>query len=527
MSKGSSQDWIIPLLRRLVGEGQQVIVFRETKGHSRGCARYLAQALCLPSATDALQALPQGDPSQASDELRGALAQGVAFHNADLDREERRVIEEQFRRPDASLRVIVATTTLAMGVNTPASAVVIAGLEHPGQQPYSVAEYKNFVGRAGRLGYAEKGTTYLLATDGRTEHDFWRRYVAGVPEDVVSRFLDQNTDARSLIVRVLVAARSTARDGMAADDIIGFLEASFGAFQATQRHGRWEWCRSELMAALADLERHQLIETSGTGRFQLTALGRLAGESATEVASIISLVDCMRQLAATDISDPVLITAAQTTVEVDQVLFPLNKKSTQKEPQTWSGELRRQGVPHQLLNQLARSVTATHQATMRAKKAVACLLFVSGRALNEIEATLTQFWGTFDGAAGPVRAVAGRTCDLLPTTARIAGIIHPGLDFGERISRLTVRLTLGIPAAAVELGQYAGADLLRGDYRRLVEARLCEPDAIDAAGDADILGCVDRDRRRLEIVRRASANLRRQRERNAAASVPILEPYVA
>ena len=46
--------------------------------------------------------------------------------------EERLVIEEQFRAPNTTLRVIVATTTLAMGVNTPASAVIIAGLEHPG-----------------------------------------------------------------------------------------------------------------------------------------------------------------------------------------------------------------------------------------------------------------------------------------------------------------------------------------------------------------------------------------------------------
>ena len=157
--KGTSQDWIIPLVQKLVGEKHQVIVFRETKGDTRGCARYLAQSLGLPPAAEALAGLPEGDPSQASRDLGEALAHGVSFHNADLDRDERRVIEEQFRQPGSTLRVIVATTTLAMGINTPASAVVIAGLEHPGQQPYSVAEYKNLVGRAGRLGYAERGTS--------------------------------------------------------------------------------------------------------------------------------------------------------------------------------------------------------------------------------------------------------------------------------------------------------------------------------------------------------------------------------
>ena len=95
--KNSSQDWIIPLVRKLVGEGKQVIVFRETKGEARGCAGYLAEALRLPPAQGALDALPRTDLSVASTALRATLRGGVAFHTADLDRDERLVVEEQFR----------------------------------------------------------------------------------------------------------------------------------------------------------------------------------------------------------------------------------------------------------------------------------------------------------------------------------------------------------------------------------------------------------------------------------------------
>src|SRR5262249_35796063 len=130
--KGSSQDWIIPLVQKLISEDQQVIVFRETKGETRGCAKYLSAALGMPPAAQALAQLPAGDPSQASADLRNTLACGVAFHNADLEPEERRIIEEEFRRLGSGLRVIAATTSLAMGVNTPASSVIIAGLDHPG-----------------------------------------------------------------------------------------------------------------------------------------------------------------------------------------------------------------------------------------------------------------------------------------------------------------------------------------------------------------------------------------------------------
>jgi replicative superfamily II helicase len=524
--KGSSQDWIIPLVRKLVAEGQQVIVFRETKGDARGTANYLAATLGLPAARDAIAQMPTGDPSQASNDLRQALGGGVAFHNADLEREERRIIEEEFRRPDSGLRVIAATTTLAMGINTPASSVIIAGLDHPGDKPYSVAEYKNLVGRAGRLGFSEKGTSYLLALDARTEYDYWHRYVTGVPEDLVSRFLDQDTDPRSLIVRVLAAARRAAGEGVAGEEIIAFLEASFGAFQASRRQEGWAWNRDELSEALADLQRHELVQEQPDGTYVLTPLGRLAGQTATEVRSIVRFVDCFRPLQPDQISDPTLIAAVQTAAELDAVHFPINKKSTQKEPYLWPAELQGQGVPPRVLNALNAGANDAHQATIRAKRAVACLLFVSGRPMTDIEKTLGQFGGAFGGVAGPIRAVAARTCDLLPTAARVAELLHPGLSLEGRMIRLAVRLTYGVPPAAVSLAQEAGNALLRGDYCRLAAADLCEWEKVKSASDKELLECVDGDRRKLDVVRAAS---KRAAERAAKPVVtpPLLEPYAA
>jgi replicative superfamily II helicase len=182
----------------IVSEGKQVIVFRETKGKARGCAGYLADVLGLSAAEAALAALPQADPSVASAALRETLRGGVAFHTAELDRDERVVIEDQFRAPGTPLRVIAATTTLAMGVNTPTEAVVIAGLMHPGDNPYSVAEYKNIVGRAGRLGFSERGTSYLLALN---EHD---HEVCGASDHEVCGASDhEDRGTRSVIAFVM------------------------------------------------------------------------------------------------------------------------------------------------------------------------------------------------------------------------------------------------------------------------------------------------------------------------------------
>jgi helicase len=79
---GKHRDWVIPLVRRLIDEGKQIIVFRETTGETRHGARYLAEALGLLAADAALADLPTGDPSQASAQLRQLLGHGVAFHNS-------------------------------------------------------------------------------------------------------------------------------------------------------------------------------------------------------------------------------------------------------------------------------------------------------------------------------------------------------------------------------------------------------------------------------------------------------------
>jgi helicase len=520
-AEGKHRDWVIPLVRRLVNENKQVIVFRETTGETRHGADYLAQSLGLPSAAEALADLPTGDPSQSTLHLRQTLQRGVAFHNSHLRRDERRVIEEHFRKRDTRLRIIVATTTLAMGVNTPASAVVIVGLEHPGPNgpvPYSIAEYKNIVGRAGRLGYAERGASFLIATSGHEEHFYWQRYVSGAPEDLVSRFLD--ADPRTLIIRVLVAA---GRNGVTGDEIIDFLECSFGVFQRRASGAASGWDRQSLERALADLLRHGMIERGDDARVSLTDLGRLAGESAIEIETLLRAVDCLRRLRPDEITDPALIALAQTSVELDAVNLPLNKKSTQKEPQHWTQQLLHQGISRTILAFIERTSSQAAQAVVRAKKAAVCLYYISGVAMSEIENAVSQFGGGFGGSAGPIMSVTERTCDVLPTIARAAELLHPGLQLGDRAGGLVFRLAFGIQGPAVNLARYAERALDRADYKRLCDLRMTERERLAAAEDATLLPLLSNDARKLTALRAAIAKWSQARPRRPAASLPQYE----
>ncbi len=413
IGKGSSQDWVIPLVRKLVNEGQQVIVFREKKGEARGCALYLARELGLLPAKAALDALPRGDTSRPSEDLQIALQGGVAFHT---------------------------------------------------------------------------------------------------------------TDPRSLIVRVLVVVQQISKQGISAEDIIEFLEASFGAFQQMQYSQQWKWNNFQLLEALQDLLNHKLIERDNNNHYYLTPLGKLAGEAGVEVESIIRLVECLKSLNPKSIHESTLLTATQLTAELDQVLFPINKRSTNKEPMAWKQELQGQGVPPTLLNALHYRTFNKHQGTLRAKKAVACLLFVTQRNTAEIEDCLTRFGGASDGAAGAIRAVASRTCDLLPTVAQVAVLLHPTLDLEDRLSRLLVRLNVGVPAIAVDLARQAGSRLTRGDYLQLLKAGLCSIDAIEASSDMVLLSYLGDDEAKLAVVRKA-VEIHRQQELESILPSTMLEPF--
>ena len=81
------------------------------------------------------------------------------FHNADLDKNKRHSVEKKFR--EGNLQIIVATSTLAWGLNMPARRVIILGV-HRGMQEVATYDIWQMAGRAGRPGYDPRGDVYIL-----------------------------------------------------------------------------------------------------------------------------------------------------------------------------------------------------------------------------------------------------------------------------------------------------------------------------------------------------------------------------
>ncbi|KAL7801815.1 hypothetical protein V8C43DRAFT_324722 [Trichoderma afarasin] len=79
--------------------------------------------------------------------LLAALQRGVGVHHSSLNREYRQVVEVMFRR--GYLRVVVATGTLALGINMPCKTVIF----HEDSVFLTAQNFRQASGRAGRRGF--------------------------------------------------------------------------------------------------------------------------------------------------------------------------------------------------------------------------------------------------------------------------------------------------------------------------------------------------------------------------------------
>ena len=88
----------------------------------------------------------------------------VAFHNADIPFDERQLIEKNFREGD--LRFLVATQTMAYGVNLPADEALIIVRNWMSKMLPDTSTILQMEGRVGRFGISEKGISRIIPLSG-------------------------------------------------------------------------------------------------------------------------------------------------------------------------------------------------------------------------------------------------------------------------------------------------------------------------------------------------------------------------
>lgn len=480
--KPSSQDIIVPLAQQLVGEGEKLIVFRNQRGTAQGCARYLAKELGLPPATDVLAVLPEQDLTTASEDLRRCLAGGTAFHNTNLLRAEREAVEKGYRRPDGGIHVLASTTTLAAGINTPASTVVLAENEFLGEdgRPFTVAEYKNMAGRAGRLGFNETGKAILLADTSMERAQLFRRYVLGTPENVRSSF--QPDALPTWVLRLLSQVRAVRQD-----EIPALLLNTFGGYSASRANPQWVITVQREVATLVQrLLQAELAEREGEW-VHLTLLGRACGNSSLSLESSLRLVELVRPIDFGATSPLHLLALVQVLEEMDGVYTPIMKRG-QSEAVRANEMAQRYG--HERMRTMQRYRADQFVFWGRCKRAAMLFDWVEGTPVEVIEKrySTTPFQGSI--GYGSLMTIAEATRFHLRSAHQIISTLVPDRpEFLMALDDLLTRLEFGLPKDLLELTQVRPR-LSRGQCLALARAGATTAAALDTLDAGTLRACV-------------------------------------
>lgn len=115
---------------------------------------------------------------------------GVAFHHAGLVAKQRKLIEDNFRM--GLIKFIVATTTLAFGLNLPAYRVLIRDVKRYDVHEYGssyipVFEVHQIMGRAGRPKYDKEGEAIIMARTSREAEELKAHFLLSEMEPIYSK----------------------------------------------------------------------------------------------------------------------------------------------------------------------------------------------------------------------------------------------------------------------------------------------------------------------------------------------------
>ena len=124
--------------------------------------------------------------------LTRLLRKGVAVHHAGLSDDVRIMIEALAEK--GLLRHIVATTTLAQGIDFPINNVVFASYQYPYGATMPPEDFWNIAGRAGRANHGQPGIILLAAHNGEREAAL-REYLTLAAERLGSTLLSMIKEA--------------------------------------------------------------------------------------------------------------------------------------------------------------------------------------------------------------------------------------------------------------------------------------------------------------------------------------------
>jgi helicase len=283
------KDPLWSLVKDSIEEGGQCLIFVNTRKSTETLAAKFAPLMKEVMPEKAIEgddklSEDQGEPTSVGKRLTACVRRGVAFHNAGLSNEQRRFVETNFKK--GNIKCIIATPTLAAGINLPARRVIIRDVhryEGGGHVAIPVLEIKQMCGRAGRPRYDPYGEAILLAKSEEEMQFLMENYLLNDSEDIYSK-LGSEPVLRSHILATFATGTAFSRDSL-----MDFMNSTFFAHQTTML-GLEEASDNVLLF----LENEGMVRTENH-RIAPTFFGRRVSDLYIDPLTAVKLRDALKE----------------------------------------------------------------------------------------------------------------------------------------------------------------------------------------------------------------------------------------
>lgn len=293
--KRTRQDDLANIVCDILDEDGQVLIFVSSRRYTVSAAKKIASSVRAYLSEETKEALMKvatrigGGRStpETSKTLARLVSMGVAFHHAGLSNQERSSIEDCFKK--THLKVIVATPTLAAGVNLPARRVIIRDYRRyesgRGSYPIPILEYKQMAGRAGRPKYDKYGEAVLIARSEEEYDSLLEHYIHAEPEAITSK-LASPIALRSHILASIAGGLAATRD-----ELNELISGTFFSFQFDQFH-----IEDHVSSALTFLQQGGLVTSDSQNVLKATLLGQRASKLYIDPQTAILFRDALQEI---------------------------------------------------------------------------------------------------------------------------------------------------------------------------------------------------------------------------------------
>ncbi|MDH4222192.1 MAG: helicase-related protein, partial [candidate division Zixibacteria bacterium] len=441
-----SEELLFPNIQRLLNEGEQVLVFLKSRNETVKMALLFSEKLEGKPAVEALEKLEELEDTSLKRKLLQCMQKGVAFHNADLSCEERKIVESSYLEKETNL--IFATSTLSLGVNLPTRTVFIESLKYESGEftdkgilvPLTWSEYENMSGRAGRFGLEDEfGRSVLLAGNQFHFDSLWERYVEG-KEEKLAPVLDR-TDLEDIVLDLV--SSGLAQDYSRLEKI---LRSSFSAERLSKE-------KDIIKNKIEKLTENRVLISDEKGNLSATTLGKTISLQGIKIKTGLAILRKLEKEAASVTFNPTLdlldwFYELLKTPDGRKIYVPLTYYEIEKRIyQTKLKEKSRQ-IPfkEELKKFLANPVHLTSKELSRLKLT---LLFCDW--LTPI--TVLDLENEYFVRSGFISQTAGELAWLLDSSAAIARISDAGTNLEKNLKELSLQVLFGIDKDMVELAK--------------------------------------------------------------------------